>query len=305
MKREDPTPANYIQPIRQFIERTLDGENEEVDFVPETNMRIWYNNQVEGYPAHKHPALEIVIPVDNGYKYIADGRNFRLNAGDILFIPPNILHEIDCETEGARFIYLFDISFVKSFFDYKDLAEFMREPRLVNPNTYPENYTQIYDQFMRINDLYFLYNNIVLEMPIYSHLLSIFGMLARTSSRVTPISIENARQRDSYIKFKSLITYINTHYMDNITLEYAATFIGFSKYHFSRLFKEYTDTTFYEYLTNRRIQSAKVLLNDESLSITDVAFKTGFNNLTSFCRAFQKAVKCSPSEYRHKLKITN
>ena len=297
-EKKNETPANYLQPIRQFLTRTVIGNNEDVDFVPQTNMRIWYNNQFEGYPLHKHDAIEIVIPMENGYKY-------DLNMGDILFIPPGILHEIECDCEGSRFIYLFNIDFISKFFDYRDLEEFLKEARLVNPTTYPEIYSQIFDHFMNINDLYFLYDNIVLEMSIYSHLLAIFGALARYSVKSEPICIIDTKQRETYIKFKSLINYINTHYMDDITLDYAASFVGFSKYHFSRLFKEYTDSTFYDYLSRRRIQAAKSLLGDDDLSITDIAFQTGFNNLTTFCRSFQKIVACSPSAYRNTLKRKN
>ena len=70
IENEPTTPINYLQPIRQFIRRTVNNENEDVDFVPKANMRIWYNNQVEGYSVHKHDALEIVMPVENDYKYI-------------------------------------------------------------------------------------------------------------------------------------------------------------------------------------------------------------------------------------------
>ena len=131
------------------------------------------------------------------------------------------------------------------------------------------------------------------------------SFVARTASKTEPICIVDVKQRETYIKFKSLINYINTHYMDDITLDYAASFVGFSKYHFSRLFKEYTDSTFYDYLSHRRIQSAKTLLDDENLSITDIAFQTGFNNLTTFCISFQKIVNCSPSAYRNMLKRKN
>ena len=303
MRFEDKgTPANYMQPIRQFLSRTVIDKDEEVDYVPKANTRIWYNNQVEGYPIHKHEALEIVIPMQNAYKYIVAGKKYELNSGDILFIPPNILHEIECDSEGSRFIYLFNIDFIKTFYDYNGFDEFMKEPRLINATNSPETYSKIYEHFMEMNDLYFLYDNMLLEMSIYSHLLAIFGILSRNISESKPICIADDKEREIYIKFKSLIQYINAHYMDELTLDYVATFVGFSKFHFSRLFKEYTNTTFYEYLTQRRIQAARNLLDNEHLSVTEIAFQTGFNNLTTFCRSFQKQMGISPSAYRNQLK---
>lgn len=298
---DSPTPANYLQPIRQFMKRNVINENEDVDFVPRSKIRIWYNNQVEGYPVHKHNAIEIVIPVENDYRYIVDGRKFTLNAKDILFIPPETPHEIECESEGSRFIYLFEVDFLKDFFDYPEFEKFMSEPRLVNIITYPDVYTIVYDNFMQINDIYFMYTTKIMEMTIYSHILAIFGLLTKTTD-ANPIDQMDSKQKDNYYKFKSLVSYINTHYMDDLTLEYAATFVGFSKFHFARLFKEYTDTTFYNYLSHRRIQAAKALLADDHLPVTEIAFQSGFNNLSTFCRCFQRHENCSPSDYRNKLR---
>ena len=102
---------------------------------------------------------------------------------------------------------------------------------------------------------------------------------------------------ENYEKFATLLTYIDSHYASEITLEQAASLVGFSKFHFSRLFKEFTNCTFYDYLSQTRIQAAKRLL-PTGASITDIAFQTGFNSLTSFCRCFKKYTDLSPSEYR-------
>ncbi len=297
-KSSDITPVIYSQPVRKFSSRILHGEDEDVDLVPETSMRIWYNNQFRSYSAHKHDVLEICIPIENDYKYIVNGKSYSLLPGDILFIPPGTLHEIECQNEGCRFIYLFVIDFFKEFYDYVFISEFLSEVRLVNAANYPSIYGKIYEAFMRINDQYFMYTNMVLEMPIYSRLLEVFSLLASLHPQFSPIRLEDAKTKSKYEKFRSLINHINTHFMDEITLEWAADYVGFSKYHFTRLFKEYTDVTFSDFLTHRRMQAARVLLGDTSLSITEIAFQTGFNNLTSFTRCFKNATGTTPSLYR-------
>ena len=98
-----------------------------------------------------------------------------------------------------------------------------------------------------------------------------------------------------------LLQYIERSYGEPLTLDDMASHVGFSKFHFIRLFKEYTGTTFYDYLTNKRIQHAKQLLAS-NMGITDVAFSCGFNNQTSFCRTFKKVCGCPPTEYRQNLK---
>ena len=73
---------------------------------------------------------------------------------------------------------------------------------------------------------------------------------------------------------------------------------GFSKYHFSRLFKQYTDSTFYKYLNQKRIEFAKTLLQDPGVSVTEVAFKSGFSSLSAFLRMFELMNNCTPTEFR-------
>ena len=295
---DETTPIIYNQPVKQFSKRVLHGEDEDIEFVPDTRMRIWYNNQYKSYAPHRHDALEICIPIENEYKYIVGSKSYTLVPGDILFIPPGTLHEIECENEGCRFIYLFIIRFMEELHDFTYLSEFFKEPRLVNESTYPSIYGKIYEIFMGINDNYFLYENMVLEMPIYSRLMNIFSLLVTANPQFNPIRLEDSKSKSKYVKFKSLINHINAHFMDELSLEWAADYVGFSKFHFSRLFKEYTDVTFYDFLLHRRMQAAKVLLTDTDKSITEIAFQSGFNNLTSFTRSFKNMTGHTPSDYR-------
>lgn len=83
-----------------------------------------------------------------------------------------------------------------------------------------------------------------------------------------------------------------------MTLEEVASMAGFSKYHFTRLFKQYADTSFYKYLNQKRIAHAKNLLIDKNLSVLEVALQSGFSNLSSFLRMFKQLTGCTPTELR-------
>lgn len=294
---------SYNQPLKEFVQRYLTDEVEDVDFAPKSNVRVWYNFQVEGYPPHRHMPLEVVIPVENGYKYIADGHKFNLNVGDILIIPSNIIHEVECDTEGRRFIYLFEIEFIKQFYNYDDLTNFMSEPRLINQKTYPDIYKKVYNHFISIADSYFMQMGKVNELSIFSDLIQVFAIIAQEENQTNTIKIYNEKQRENFYKFKSLITYVNTHYMDDISLEYAAAYVGFSKFHFARLFKEFTDSSFYDYLCHRRIMAAKSFLEDDSISITEVGRRCGFTNQSTFTRSFSAHSGMTPSKYRQQIRL--
>ena len=99
--------------------------------------------------------------------------------------------------------------------------------------------------------------------------------------------------------------YIEHYYMEDITLELVASKIGFSKFHFSRLFRQFTDTSFYDYHCLRRLKAAEILLLDPSLPITEVALQSGFSSISTFNRVFKKFKECTPTEFKEFYKANN
>ena len=298
-----PIPTNYQQPVRDYICRNMNGFSEEVDYVPKSHLRIWYNNQPDSYLMHHHNAMEIILCMENQYTILADNQTFLLNVGDILLIPPHMLHEIQCDSDGVRFIMLINIEFLSILQDYKTLDPIFMTPYLCNAVSQPDIYQKIYASFMTIIDTYFS-NKLMWETSIYSTLLEIFSTIGRNHFKANPDSELNSsfdKKTKYYEKFVTLLNYIDSNYAEDLSLEQAAAYIGFSKYHFSRLFKQHANSTFYDYLCHKRVQAAQALLSTE-LPITDIAFRTGFNNLTTFCRCFKKCTNCSPTEYRNKFR---
>lgn len=289
-------PEKYEQPVRTFIGRELKDSLEEVDYLQESHLRIWYNTQEEGYATHHHPAVEVILCVEQSYHVTVTNQSFTLHPGDILIIPPHLLHSIESK-KGARFIGLFNIDMLHVFSDFKTLTPALLTPHLLNPELTPQTYDKVYKTFMKIIDYYFS-NEIMWEISIYSKILELLALIGQYRYGATQQNSKlDKSASENYEKFATLLTYVDSHYASEITLEQAAALVGFSKFHFSRLFKEFTNCTFYDYLSQTRIQAAKRLLSTNT-SITDIAFQTGFNSLTSFCRCFKKYTDLSPSEYR-------
>lgn len=305
MPKSKQIPVKYTQPIQNYIDRSLSEDStEDVSFIPKSHVRIWYNNQVEGYDTHHHKAMEIILCLENTYTVIANNRTYQMNVGDILLIPPHMLHKITCKSEGARFIFLFNLDLLSDMEDYSTLSPIFMDAYFCSASSRPEIYQEIYASFMNMVDIYFS-NDIFWEINLYSillHCLSLIGKDHFFSTNSGTDIINNYKHREHYEKFVNLLNYIDANYHEDLTLENVANYIGFSKYHFSRLFKQHTNTTFYDYLSHKRIQAAQSLLTMD-IPITDIAFQTGFNNLTTFCRCFKKITNCSPSEYRNKFRI--
>jgi transcriptional regulator GlxA family with amidase domain len=73
---------------------------------------------------------------------------------------------------------------------------------------------------------------------------------------------------------------------------------GVSEAHFARSFKEAFGLPPHRYLLTRRIERAKAMLRDTELSVTEIAFQTGWNSLGTFGRTFRDVTGASPVELR-------
>lgn len=299
--REKEIPPQYQQPVRGYIGRFINDNDtlEEVDYVPQSHLRIWYNNQTEEYAPHHHDAMEIIVCMKDHYTVVVQSKTYVLHVGDILFIPRRVLHEIKTAPSGNRFIFLVNVDMFQCFQDMNTLEPLFIEPCLCTAATYPKSYQKIYSYFMQMIDIYFS-NEMFWEGTIYTLIIKSMIMIGKehfAQSMDADSGMTKGKHREHYEKFANLINYINANYTEDLTLEQMAAYIGFSKYHFSRLFKQHTNTTFYDYLCRKRVQAAQALLTTD-LSITEIAFQTGFNNLTTFCRCFKKYADCSPTRYR-------
>ncbi len=83
-----------------------------------------------------------------------------------------------------------------------------------------------------------------------------------------------------------------------LSLEQISGEACFSRYHFLRLFRRAFNKTPHQYLTEKRIERAKELLELGQLSVTDICFEVGFQSLGSFSSLFRKSVGYSPAVYR-------
>jgi len=280
-------------------DRTVKDNVEIVSFKKETTMRIFFNDMHADYEFHIHNAMEIIVPVEGWYNVYSPTDKFHLDPGDIIIIPPNELHRLESPNTGSRFIFLFDVSFMTSLKGFTSIDPLIKDCLLITPSEYGQIYNELYQLLVQIRTEYFTGSHFN-ELSIHSHLLNFFVLLGQDHlNRVDMYSGLNSLMQKEYMqRFNNVLTYINEHFAEDLTLEDVADCSGFSKFHFTRLFKKYTDTTFYEYLVYRRIQEAEKLLADADMTITDVALYSGFSSISTFNRTFKQKKNCTPREYR-------
>ena len=300
--RNNPNPLDFYTANDDYTgSRNVSNTQESVEFHHESTMRIWYNEQPDTYTPHWHTALEIIMPVENFYDVVIAGELYRAKPGEVIVIPPGEVHELIAPPSGKRFIFLFDISMITQLKGFAGIQSLLVQPLYITPDTYPHIYDDVYQILVQMRNEYFNKTEYA-ELVIYSLLLNFFvkfGYNRINAENLFP-NVRLYKQKEYVQKFNNLMDYIDTHYMEDLNLEDIAESIGFSKFHFSRLFKQYTNFTFCDYLCYRRIKVAEELLAEPDLSITEIAMQAGFPSISTFNRLFKQHKNCTPSEYRSK-----
>ncbi len=111
------------------------------------------------------------------------------------------------------------------------------------------------------------------------------------------------QQRESYYTAKNrpveqCTTYIDANLKNHITMEQLAKMVGLSTTYFSHLFKTETGYSPREYITNARMNKAKLLLVQTNKSITEIAYEVGYVSGSSFTNIFTDKIGCSPKIFR-------
>lgn len=280
--------------------RLMDGIYEKVDYQNNSSILLHENKEHANFTAHWHTAIELIMPVNNIYTIVIGKITYVLNEGDILIIPPGELHELIAPSDGLRRILLFDFSLISNLRGFSNALPVLNQPRLFNSTTAPEILPQLQSLFHQITSEY-TSNYTLREPAIYAMIIQMFVLIGRrfmSTEHIFP-DVKVNKQKEYIEKFNLIFSYINTNYMEDISLDTIANVAGFSKYHFSRLFRQFTDMSFYDYLNQRRVKEAEKLLLNPSLSITEIALRSGFSSISTFNRVFKQFKECTPTEFKN------
>ncbi len=99
-------------------------------------------------------------------------------------------------------------------------------------------------------------------------------------------------------KIDRMLTYINEHLNEDLTLTELSAEFGMSYYHLCRFFKLSIGMTPHKYLVQKRVERAKQLLAVPSYSILDITVECGFANPSHFAKCFSQQLGVSPKQYR-------
>lgn len=277
----------------------LNGIKETVVYQDIEGFKVHDNIDCEAYPDHWHTPLEIIMPCRNTYDVTTRNELFHLREEDILLINSGIIHGMPSAIQGERIILQTDISLLHNVAGIESTLSTIPQALLLTPENAPAIHHQLKELMLSIFQEYFS-GDILISASIYAKLLEMLVLIGReyTGKRST-FDTASGKQKEHTEKFMAVCSYIHDHCTEDLCLDDVAALAGFSKYHFTRLFKNFTGISFYKYLNKKRIEHAEKLLVDPALSITEVALQSGFSSLSAFIRMFKLMKDCTPTEFRN------
>lgn len=294
----DYTNNIYLHGVFKMIEN-LKGIHETVNYKNNSHIRLYHNGECENYPQHWHTPIELIMPTCNGYTAVLGKERIELNTGDILFICPGVIHALESPEYGTRIIFQAEISMLREIQGIDSFLSLISPAALITPLSTPAIHERMKEIILEIDSEYNSTEPLS-GAAVYAHVLSIFVLIERHyTQHIKHFDVGNQKQKEYTEKFLAICNYINEHCTQDLTLDDIAKIAGFSKYHFSRLFKQFSNVTFYKYLNQKRISYAEMLLADPAISITEVALRSGFSSLSAFIRMFKIIKQCTPTEFRN------
>lgn len=254
--------------------------------------------------SHWHTYGEFILCVSPGEPiFTVSSETYLINENDLLMVWPCELHSIETAPQGSLLIVQFPGPMLSCTSELHMLQDFLTHRHLLSAKDHPEQSEKAAELLFRIRDLSSSSEPFrdTKKQICLMKLLLLLGQDFSFPSATEPETVPSRHNTRVLQKLSRACAYISQNCEKNLTLEDAASYTGFSKYHFSRIFKEYMNTSFTAYLTSQRIQKAISLFTQPELSITDAVFLSGFGSVASFNRSFKQQMGCTPSEYRSKM----
>ena len=274
--------------------------NNKIGFLRE-NFRLFHliDKRNLEFNLHYHNFNKIIIFISGNVTYHIEGKSYILKPWDILLINKGDVHKpiIDFSSTYERIILWIDTNFIeKHIYDNCNLNtcfELSKEKKFslvrLNEDLKTNLISIISNLEKATKDNHF--GNTILSNSLFFQLLVYINRIYIENKYLTE---ENSYKYDSTIE--EIINYINKNLSKDLSIDTLSSKYFISKYYLMRKFKNQIGSSIHNYVVQKRLILARSLISD-GLSMSSVCSRCGFNDYSSFVRAFKKVYGVSPSNY--------
>ncbi|HSD08508.1 AraC family transcriptional regulator [Flavobacterium sp.] len=252
-------------------------------------------------PVHYHPEFQISLFLNGkGLKRIVGDCREEVGNIDLILVGPNLLHGWEQHNCKSNNIHVITIQFDGTLFHEFLLSKRTMAPikKMFNRSAQGISFSNKVARTLtpRLTKLSKLDVN---GMDYFLEIISILSDLANSPNQrlLSTLNVEKAAF-DEDDKMKSIFDYVQKNFSQKILLDEAANAVSMTTTSFNRFIKKRTGNTFVNYINDIRLGYATKWLVEKDLTISEIAFRSGFNNIANFNRSFKAFKKCTPSQYR-------
>lgn len=234
---------------------------------------------------HFHDDCEIYYLLKGSTTYTIGDEIFYIRPGNFVFIPKGVIHKTDSENclNNERFLINLNVDILD-----EEICRVLTKLCLEKVVYISKgDAIEIINTIEKIEREYASDEAFGLEL-IKHYISELFIMIYRKRTDYKP-SLSDAEKT-----MQSVAEYISANYADEITLRGLSRRFAMSESYLSRKFKSVCGIGLIEYLTDVRITNAEKMLKSGEKSITEVAFKCGFNDSNYFSSVFKRLMGKSP-----------
>lgn len=247
---------------------------------------------------HFHPQYELTYMVQStGIRYVGDSMH-PFKRGDLVLVGRNVPHSwktIDTKSEHVKCVVIqWDETLLR---DWLDRPEFIPIKTLLQKSS--QGIAFDYETAVSLEGLFIS----MIDQPPFERLMCLLRILHTLATQATTQLLAGPGFGKALsTKESTRVNIIHNYIKDNLhqpnVLLALAEKLSLSKEAFCRFFKKTFDKTFSTYLNEYKITVASKMLIETDLSVSEIGYQSGYNNLSFFYRRFRHYKQMSPKNYR-------
>ncbi len=239
------------------------------------NAIIWHNYN---YVPHFHSNYELIYVISGNIKIIVDEQCDNFVPGDWALVLPNQIHNFITSVESCIWIGVFSDDYV---------ANFSLQMKGKHGESFKFRCDNTTQNFLNVKLIHEDEPNITLLKAC---------LYAACDQYIRNVKLITGKSSDNSLIYR-ILNYVMEHYTEDITMKELAIDLGYEYHYLSRCFHKMFHMNFRQMINQYRFECARELMQNEKMSMTEIAFKSGFQSVRSFNAVFKEMSGVQPRQF--------